>query len=303
MFVYVALFVTLALAGCAIYLAFRPRPSARVLSLAIAAFVYLYGTWVYFTVWGRSAFLYLMIGIAGLWLATKPKIAVPGTARWRPIHLVLSALFLLLCVLHFTGTTGTPAGVAELQFPLHRGRYCVFQGGRGLPTNVFHVSSRNAIYAIDLVRLNRFGNRANAIFSKRLEDYAIFGDTVFAPCTGFISGARDGNPDNIPPERKRGPSNLNAVTITNGDMHVFVGHLKHRGVFVQEGDVVEAGDPIGLVGNSGMSIEPHLHIQAHRNSGDGRPWWSEEPLLIKFDGEEYRLFEIITPKEVPMKFP
>jgi murein DD-endopeptidase MepM/ murein hydrolase activator NlpD len=30
---------------------------------------------------------------------------------------------------------------------------------------------------------------------------------------------------------------------------------------VRPGDQVEVGDPIGRVGNSGASLEPHLHIQ------------------------------------------
>lgn len=299
MFVYIALLITFILAALSIRLSFLPRWPARVLALALGGFVYLYGTWLFASVWMRYLFGVLLIAT---WLVgwLRDRRLQPLQAR-RPLgNLVLAGILVLLCVLYFIGTTGSPAGVVELRFPLHRGRYCVFQGGRGLPTNVFHVSSRNAIYAIDLVRLNSFGARASKAFSTRLEDYAIFGDTVFAPCAGTISGARDENPDNTPPERKRGPSNLNAVTISTPAAHVFIGHLKQRGVFVQEGDVVQAGDPIGLVGNSGMSIEPHLHIQAHKNSGDGRPWWSEDPILIKFDGDEYRLFEVITPKETVM---
>jgi hypothetical protein len=71
MFIYVALLITLALAGCAIFLSFRPRPSARLLSLALAAFVYLYGTWVFLSVWGRYAFGFWMIGGIGMWIASK----------------------------------------------------------------------------------------------------------------------------------------------------------------------------------------------------------------------------------------
>lgn len=301
MFVYVALGITVLLAGLSIRLSFLTRWPARVLALALGAFVYLYGTWLYLSVWARYAFgvLLLLTWFLG-WMRGRKR-SERERVRRPAGNLVLATLLLVLCGLYFTGSTGSASGVAELSFPLHHGRYCVFQGGRGLPTNAFHVSSRNAIYAIDLVRLNSFGSRASTMFSTRLEDYAIFGDTVFAPCAGQITGARDENPDNTPPERKRGPSNLNAVTISTPTFHVFIGHLKQRGVFVREGDVVEEGDPIGLVGNSGMSIEPHLHIQAHKNSGDGRPWYSEEPLLIKFDGEEYRLFEVITPKEVRMQ--
>jgi hypothetical protein len=299
MIIYVALFITLALAGYAIFLSFRPRPSARLLSVALAAFVYLYGTWLFLTVWGRYAFGFWMIGSMGMWIATRLAKNFTGI-KWRPAHLIATSVLVVLCVLYFTGLRSPEAGKAELQFPLHRGRYCVFQGGRGWPTNAFHASGGNGVFAVDLVRLFPSGNRARRIFSKRLEDYAIFGDTVFAPCAGRIGRVREDNPDNIPPERVRGPSNLNGLVIETQHSYVFLGHFSLGGVFVEEGDFVQAGQPLGVVGNSGWSLEPHLHIQVHRNSGDGRPWWSEEPMLIRFDGEEYRLFEIITPKETRM---
>ena len=45
--------------------------------------------------------------------------------------------------------------------------------------------------------------------------------------------------------------------------------------------------------NSGFSLEPHLHIQVHARTGDGRPWYRQPPLLIAFGGRSYLLFEQI----------
>src|SRR5690606_2620050 len=40
-------------------------------------------------------------------------------------------------------------------------------------------------------------------------------------------------------------------------------HMYDHGVFVEEGQVVEAGDVIGEVGNNGNSTGPHLHLEIH----------------------------------------
>ncbi|HRO43060.1 MAG TPA: M23 family metallopeptidase [Flavipsychrobacter sp.] len=272
--------------------------STNLLAISIAVFIYLYGTWVYLSVYTKYVFgvLFLLILLMGF---AKKKKEIGNMQKWKVIpNLIFSVLFISLSVLYFTGTTGKPETVA-LPFPLKKDNYFILQGGKGLPSNFFHYSYRGAIYAIDIVRLNNFGNRANKIFSSRLEDYHIYNDTIFSPCNGIITRARDENPDNIPPDRTRGPSNTNSVVIETDSFYVFMAHLKYKGVFVLEGDIVKTGQPIGLVGNSGFTLEPHLHIQAHKNTGkDG--WYREDPLYIEFDGRSYLLFETIRPKRVRM---
>jgi murein DD-endopeptidase MepM/ murein hydrolase activator NlpD len=58
---------------------------------------------------------------------------------------------------------------------------------------------------------------------------------------------------------------------------VLLAHLQHGSVAVATGDPVTVGDPIGRVGNSGNTTEPHLHIHAFDpRTGEGVP--------IRFDG-------------------
>ncbi|SSC21996.1 Peptidase M23, partial [Klenkia terrae] len=52
----------------------------------------------------------------------------------------------------------------------------------------------------------------------------------------------------------------------NGDVTVY-GHMDS--IQVQAGDVVEAGDPIALVGNRGQSTGPHLHFEVHEGGMNG----------------------------------
>ena len=44
------------------------------------------------------------------------------------------------------------------------------------------------------------------------------------------------------------------------------------------------GEPLGEVGNSGASTEPHLHIHAQRPAPDGAPPISDAPLALRIDG-------------------
>lgn len=53
----------------------------------------------------------------------------------------------------------------------------------------------------------------------------------------------------------------NFVILQGEGCYVFLAHLRRRSVRVREGARVDAGDVLGQVGNSGVSLQPHLHIQ------------------------------------------
>jgi len=291
---YLILLFTLLLAAWSLWLAARTASwPGRLLAFSMALFIYLYGGWVFGSIYLRSVFAvaFLLLLLFRRWHKVGPQ---PLCRAKVTGHLAGFVFFGLLSLLYFTGFPfARQRPSVSLHFPFRHGKYLVFQGGRGLPANAFHVAARGAVYAIDLVKLNRFGNRANAVFSKNLSDYETFGDTVYAPCHGIIQRAEDRNPDNIPPQRIRGPHNLNAVLIENEHCFVFLGHFKQGSVLVQEGATVKAGQPLALAGNSGMSLEPHLHLQAHAKTNADRPWYRQPPLFILFDGKAYLLNEVI----------
>lgn len=269
------------------------------LSTSLALLMYLYGAWVYLSIYCKFTFgiIYLLVAV---WSFMRKRPIRHRHAKWRiRLNIIGGIIFTTLCILYFTGTTGKTERIA-LAFPLKTGKYLVLQGGKGLPANMFHYSYRGAVFAIDIVKLNKYGNRANSIFSSDLEDYEIYGDTIFSPCAGKVINVRNENPDNTPPSRKRGPTNLNAVVIQTDSCYVFLGHNKQGSAMVKEGDVVKLGQPLALVGNSGFTLEPHLHMQVHKRSGTGLPWYREPQLFIEFDGRAYLLFEVIRPKRIHM---
>lgn len=69
----------------------------------------------------------------------------------------------------------------------------------------------------------------------------------------------------------------NYVTVDQGDgTRVQYYHLQQNGALVDVGDVVCAGEPIGLSGNTGFSSAPHLHLDVIDVYGYTQPIFFEE---------------------------
>jgi len=100
---------------------------------------------------------------------------------------------------------------------------------------------------------------------------------VVAVADGIVIAASDGMPDRkhicmardllrlmvggpkpLPPFSALGG---NYVILQCGDVYPLYAHLKNGSVQVRPGDRVRTGDVLGMVGNSGSSLQPHLHFQ------------------------------------------
>jgi len=89
-----------------------------------------------------------------------------------------------------------------------------------------------------------------------------------------ICAARDGRVVEIKKDSDKGGlkeeflSEGNHIIIrhSDGSMAMYW-HLEKDGVFVQEGDLVQKGQLIGLSGNTGYTAFPHLHFQIKDKSG------------------------------------
>lgn len=100
---------------------------------------------------------------------------------------------------------------------------------------------------------------------------------VFAPLDGVVVACSDGTPDRerlsmirdlvtllVRPPRPGSPFSAyggNYVVLQCEQVYPLLAHLRCGSVRVRAGDRVRTGDQVGEVGNSGSSIQPHLHFQ------------------------------------------
>jgi hypothetical protein len=191
------------------------------------------------------------------------------------------------------GRVPPPGERVDLTFPFSDGSFLVVNGGAWEPINAHRASARSRDpkfipwrgngWAVDLVAIDGIGSRARGIRPADPGAYRIFGTPVLAPCTGVVFLAMDGRPDMRVPEYDRPLIAGNHVIIACNAAHVVLAHLREGSVQVRAGDSVTVGQPLGAVGNSGGSDEPHLHIHAQRPGPPGLPVGGD-PIPITFGG-------------------
>jgi hypothetical protein len=123
----------------------------------------------------------------------------------------------------------------------------------------------------------------------------VAGVEVRAAAAGIVDALRDGMPDQSLDEAGRealgGRSCGNGIRLDHGDgWSTWYCHLRRGSLMVQEGDRVEAGHALALVGLSGETTFPHLHFDLRQGDravdpfvgagaqgcGQGeRPLWQE----------------------------
>lgn len=161
-----------------------------------------------------------------------------------------------------------PGNPVSLAFPLSGGLYYVLQCGTSPLSSPFHWSGRSGRLALDVTKLNLLGMRAKRLVPVGVEDYAIFGEVIYSPCDGTVVRVRDGLPDNRPGEADAVHPEGNHVVLRCKATDVFLAHMMRGSVLLRAGQRVRQDEPIGRVGNSGNTSEPHLHIQANRLAAD-----------------------------------
>jgi murein DD-endopeptidase MepM/ murein hydrolase activator NlpD len=88
-----------------------------------------------------------------------------------------------------------------------------------------------------------------------------------APADGVIATVINTFPDQLigSVDLQNPPGNQVVLDIGRGRFIAF-GHLQSGSIKVSVGERVRRGEIIGLVGNSGNSDEPHLHVQAQNDT-------------------------------------
>jgi len=193
------------------------------------------------------------------------------------VLVIMSFLFLLTCITCFRAQF-YPAPIAQLNFPFKGGEYVFVQAGSNVALN-YHNPVKPQKYAYDILKLDSFGFRGKSVFSDNLSDFYIFDETVYAPCTGVVFQLNNFSEDMpIMQMNEREPSGNNVILDCN-DARVSLVHFKKGSVLVSQGQIVLVGQPLGKIGNSGRTTEPHLHIQAENSLGEGIP--------IAFNGKTF----------------
>lgn len=119
-------------------------------------------------------------------------------------------------------------------------------------------------YAVDYEQLDS----DDRVYSGQKEDpksYTIYGQEAIAVADATVVKVIDGLPEQVPgtfpqaisPDEADGNS---VILDIGGGNYALYGHFQPGSVRVKEGDQVKRGDVLGLVGNSGNSLAPHLHF-------------------------------------------
>ena len=186
--------------------------------------------------------------------------------RGRPLlWAILAAPLVGLVAWAFAGTQFAEPGVDLAALPLGPGAYAVVQGGSTKPTSPL-ARGPGPSAGLDLVRLAPSGNRAHRFVPASLADHASYGAPVRSPCAGEVLHAADDAAD-VPtgaplPALTGAAAAGNAVVVRCPGAVVALRHLQRGSVKVKAGLKVRPGQELGAMGNSGVSLEPHLHVAA-----------------------------------------
>lgn len=256
---------------------------------AYVIFVYLAGDWFF------VGYYFRFILLAGYAIATAVSLiglpAIPLMLSFEVRQLVgifLLALFAPLAIIAYSGRRYPGEAVGAI-FPLGIGTYCIAAGGSNALLN-HHYPARYARFALDIVKLNRYGFRAYGFYPRDLTKYLSYGETVTSPVDGTITRVVDGIPDLEPPQQdtKNPAGNYVMIKHHSTGTLILLAHLQQGSLLVHEGQFVCARQAIGRVGNSGISTEPHLHvscevdeIQEYNNEGEGLPLLLDGEFLFR----------------------
>lgn len=298
MIVYILSIITLLLPSYSIWRLFRKQYKSKndwllnaFQSSAIVLFSYFAGIWGYLSYYLKYITLLLLIyalyrSYSKIDLQHKIKLNI-SKKRYPSLRLFILLLLIIINVLTIKGMINwfTPLNIA---FPLKSGYYYVLQGGNSPITNVVHYRNPEYKYALDIVKLNKFGNRAYGLYPKSLDRYTIYRDVIYSPSDGQIVNVVNDLPDNIPPNVDLNNTAGNYVIIRNRDHDILIAHMIPGSILIKPGDSIEKGQEIGKVGNSGFSIEPHLHISVVKYKGSDKI-----AVPVTFDGKFYSLNSVI----------
>jgi hypothetical protein len=252
-----------------------PWITTLIMAAGICGFSILAAPWGWFGIPVRALLTMLFFAALVFSIRRPPAEEPRGESPLRVMVKVLIGLFFGGVAIGVVAAHGVPDGAVGMEFPLRDGAYLVQHGGSESAANM-HVRDPKQRFGVDLVKLNAAGYRARGIYPRELSRYEIYGVEIVSPCDGTVVSTVDGLPDNIPGVVDEKNTAGNHVVLRCGDLDVLLAHMKQGSVAVVPKAAVRRGTRLGLVGNSGNTTEPHLHVHAERG-GNAVP--------VRFDGK------------------
>lgn len=130
---------------------------------------------------------------------------------------------------------------------------------------------------------------------KNLQDYYCYRMPVLAPVRGQVVRSVDYHPDN-PIDEPNGCDNWGNLVMLRDPrgFYVEISHFIPGSIRPKVGDWIERGAVLGLCGNSGYSLQPHLHVQAQADELVGAP-------TLPFSFVSYRNADSYHANDVPVE--
>ncbi len=208
------------------------------------------------------------LGIPALGLLTVPLMFM-GLLRtvFRPpaIRRSRTIAFGALIIVGFLGNTHlfpAPTSTADwksqhtYRLPVN-GEWVTLAGGNDMDTN-YHSTTAAYRWGYDFGKLQ--DGKKFKLDGGKVEDYFAFGQPVVAPVDGKVIAVETGLSDGAPGQQDTAALGNFIIIEVEPDEFVFLAHLKSDSVAVRVGELVKSGQVIAAVGNSGRTIEPHLHM-------------------------------------------
>ena len=140
-------------------------------------------------------------------------------------------------------------------------------------------------YAIDWVQTRSVNGKLSTWRGpeNKNDSYFCYGQPIYSVADGSVVAATDGMTENVPhsgayaaPIDFDNAGGNHVVVQIAPRRYAFYAHMRPGTVKVRVGEIVHVGDPIGNVGNTGSSAEPHLHFHIDDEpsflAGNGMPY-------------------------------
>jgi len=171
-----------------------------------------------------------------------------------------------------------PAGAISMEYPLKNGKFWVVQSGKN--GKIHTIPSEK--FAMDISKYPTWKTWLR-FRQASLESDPSFSTPIYSPCKGTVLQVEQKFPD-VPIGVNGRADEANFVALRCDGYGVSMVHFKQNSLEVDVGDMVLIGQEIGLMGNSGNSSGPHLHIAAFKKDPQ-----TQEPINvpITFNGKYF----------------